>query len=122
MRAHGTIATLLAAAALSGAGATALAHSEVTTTSPKSGGRASTAITKVTVTFSAPMRTGTIRVVGPGDRVVSSGKGGRDPRNITRLTVALKGGLKAGAYRATWTATAADKHRQRGSFRFRLTR
>lgn len=110
----------LSAAALSGAAATALAHSQVESTSPKSGGTATTAVTKVTVTFSGPMRKGTIRVVGPGSRVVSEGSGGRDPRNINRLTVSLKGGLKAGSYRASWTATAADGHKQTGAFRFKL--
>ena len=38
----------------------------------------------------APLRRGTIRVLGPGSRVVSVGKGGRDPRNINRLLVRLK--------------------------------
>lgn len=105
-----------------GAAGSALAHSEVERTSPKTDGTASTKVTKVTVTFSGPMRRGTIRVVGPGKRVVSRGKGGRDPRNVTRLTVPLKRGLKPGSYRATWTAVAADGHEQQGSFRFRLRR
>lgn len=113
------ITGLACAAALTGATA-AFAHSEVEATSPRAGGTASTAVTKVTVTFSGPMRTGTIRVTGPGGRVVSSGKGGRDPRNVTRLTVPLTRGLKAGRYTARWSATAADGHQQRGSFRFTL--
>ena len=113
------IGALACATALTGAAA-AFAHSEVEATSPRSGGTASTAITKVTVTFSGPMRSGTIRVTGAGGAVVSSGKGGRDPRNVTRLTVPLKQGLKAGRYSARWRATAADGHTQRGSFRFTL--
>lgn len=113
------ISALACVAALAGA-ATAFAHSEVESTSPRSGGTASTAVTKVTVTFSGPMRTGTIRVTGPGRAVVSAGRGGRDPRNVTRLTVPLKRGLKAGRYTARWSATAADGHQQQGSFRFTL--
>lgn len=114
------ITALACAVAVSTAAATALAHSEVVSTSPKAGGSASTKITKVTVTFSGPMRKGTIRVTGAGGKVVSQGSGGSDPRNVNRLTVALKRGLKAGRYRAAWTAVAADGHKQQGSFRFRL--
>lgn len=117
-----TVTALACAAALSGAAAAAMAHSEVEVTSPRAGGTASTQITKVTVTFSGPMRSGTIRVTGPGGAVVSRGRGGRDPRNVTRLTVPLRAVLKPGAYTARWTALAADGHRQRGSFRFRLRR
>jgi methionine-rich copper-binding protein CopC len=114
------ITALACAAVLSGAAAMALAHSEVTATSPRAGGTASTQITKVTVTFSGPMRRGTIRVTGPGGRVVSRGRGGRDPRNVTRLTVPLRGGLKAARYTARWAAVAADGHEQRGRVTFRL--
>lgn len=114
------ITALACAAVLSGAAAVAVAHSDVTATSPKTGGTASTKTTKVTVTFSGPMRRGTIRVTGPGGRVVSRGTGGRDPRNVTRLTVPLRGGLKPGRYTTRWSAVAADGHAQRGSFAFRL--
>ena len=116
-----SIAALACAAALTIVPAAASAHSEVVATSPKAGGTASTKVTKVTVTFSGPVRSGTIRVTGPGG-VVSVGRGGSDPRNVNRLTVALKRGLKAGRYTAAWTARAADGHAQRGSFRFRLKR
>lgn len=116
------ITAFACAAVLSWTAASALAHSEVVSTSPKTGGTASTKVTRVTVTFSGPMRSGTIRVTGPGGSVVSVGRGGSDPRNVNRLTVALKRGLKAGRYTATWTAKAADGHAQRGSFRFRLKR
>lgn len=116
------ITAVACAVAVSIPPAAALAHSEVVSTSPKSSGSASTKITKVTVTFSGPMRSGTIRVTGPGGGVVSIGRGGSDPRNVNRLTVSLKRGLKVGRYTATWTAKAADGHAQRGSFRFRLKR
>ena len=76
----------------------------------------------MTVTFTGPLRRGTVRVVGPGSKVVSVGKGGRDPRNIKRLLVPLKGSLKAGSYKASWTIVAADGHAQKGSFSFRLKR
>jgi methionine-rich copper-binding protein CopC len=59
-------------------------------------------------------------VTGPGRKVYSIGKGGRDPRNISRLIVELKSSKPAGRYKAKWTLVAADGHDQKGSFRFRL--
>ncbi len=101
---------------------TALAHTEVSSTSPKRGGKAKTSIRSVKVTFNQQIRSGSIRVTGPGGKVVSAGKGGRDPRNVKRLVVSLKGGLKAGKYKARWTIKAVDGHTQKGSFSFRLRR
>jgi methionine-rich copper-binding protein CopC len=99
---------------------TALAHTEVKSTSPAKAGTAKTSISTVTVTFTGPIRSGTLRVTGPGGTVVSVGRGGRDPRKITRLRVPLKGSKRAGRYTARWTAVAADGHHQHGSFKFKL--
>ena len=123
MRAHRSLwISVLAAALLTVAAGTAFAHTKVKSTSPAKGKTAKTSIDRVTVTFTGPLRRGTLRVVGPGSKVVSVGKGGRDPRNINRLLVPLKGSLKAGAYKASWTILAADGHDQKGSFTFRLKR
>ncbi|MDX6410413.1 MAG: copper resistance protein [Gaiellaceae bacterium] len=119
LRALRVIPVLAAVLAL-GVATTVPAHTEVRSTSPASGTTVKTSITRVTVTFSAPLRRGTLRVVGAGGKVVSAGGGGRDPRNTSRLLVGLKGGLKPGSYRAKWTAVAADGHRQNGAFGFRL--
>jgi copper resistance protein C len=109
-----------AAVVLAVAAAPAPAHVRVESTRPASGGTASTSIGSVTVTFTGAIRRGTLRVVRRGGRVVSIGRGGRDPRNISRLRVSLKSGLRAGRYRARWTCVAADGHRSDGFFRFRL--
>jgi methionine-rich copper-binding protein CopC len=113
-----TLAIAVVAATL--AATVALAHVDVKSRSPSKGGTASTSIGSVSVTFKGPVRSGGIRVVGPGGRVVSSGNGGRDPRNVTRVKVGLKGSKRAGLYRARYSIVAADGHRQRGSWRFRL--
>lgn len=123
MRTHRSAVIPCIAAALIAAGApAALAHTKVKSTSPASGGSAKTTTSRVSVTFTGALRSGTLRVTGPGGRAASSRTGGRDPRNVKRLLVGLKGSLKAGSYKASWTILAADGHRQRGSFRFRLTR
>jgi methionine-rich copper-binding protein CopC len=100
--------------------ATAFAHETVKSTSPGKGKTASTRTSSVTVTFNGQIRSGSIKVTGPGGKVVSSGRGGRDPRNVKRLRVPLKSGLKAGSYKATWSIAAADGHAEKGSFTFKL--
>jgi methionine-rich copper-binding protein CopC len=102
------------------AAATAFAHTEVKSTYPAKGKSASTRIGSVSVTFTGTIRSGSIKVTGPGGRTYSSGAGGRDPRNVTRLKVPLKASKPAGAYKASWTMKAADGHTQSGSFGFRL--
>jgi methionine-rich copper-binding protein CopC len=120
MTTHRTTTLAIAAAATLALAAPAFAHTEVESTSPAAGGKASTAITKVTVTFGEAIRTGTLKVYGPGGGKVSKGSGGRDPRKITRVRAGLKGSLAAGRYTVKWHATAADGHHQHGSFHFKL--
>jgi methionine-rich copper-binding protein CopC len=118
---RGAVAALavaaLAAALLAPA---ASAHDEIVATNPS--GSAKTTQKRVAVLFSGPIRSGTLKVVGPAGGKVSRGTGGRDPRNVNRLLVPLKPGLAPGRYTATATWTAADGHHQEASFRFRLER
>lgn len=115
------LSTALAAAATVSAitAAAAFAHTEVKSTYPAKGKTASVRISTVSVTFNGSIRSGTVKVTGPGG-TASSGQGGRDPRSIKRLRVPLKSGLRAGKYKASWTMKAADGHTQRGSFTFKL--
>jgi methionine-rich copper-binding protein CopC len=99
--------------------ATAFAHTQVKTTYPGKNKTATTRISAVTVTFTSTIRSGTIKVTGPGG-TVSSGKGGRDPRDVKKLRVPLKKSKRAGTYTARWTMKAADGHTQSGSFKFKL--
>ena len=39
------------------------------------------------MTFNGTLRRGTLQVTGPGSKVASVGRGGRDPRNVARLLV-----------------------------------
>jgi copper resistance protein C len=121
MRIRLPVTLLVAVAAVALVATAAVAHVDVKSRSPSKGGTASKSIRFVSVTFDGPVRRGSLRVVGPGGRVVSTG-GGRDPRNITRVRAGLKGSLRAGRYRARFRIVAADGHRQRGSWRFRLRR
>jgi methionine-rich copper-binding protein CopC len=123
MRTHRAAAVWIFAALFVATGVpVALGHAEVKSTSPASGATAKTTIKSVTVTFTGQIQSGTLRVTGPGGKVVSVGTGGRDPRNVKRLLVGLKRSLKAGSYKASWKVAAADGHSQHGSFRFTLRR
>ena len=114
-----TLALATAAAVSAVTATTAFAHVEFVSSSPGKGKTASTHITTVTATFSGPIQKGTLKVTGPGG-TVSKGSGGRDPRKISRVRVSLKSSLKAGSYKATWKITAADGHKESGSFTFKL--
>ena len=116
------IATTATVAAFAATAAPALAHVDVTSTSPSRGGSAKTTIRTVKVTFDGQLRSGTVTVTRVGSGKVSRGAGGRDPRNVRRLSVGLESGLRAGRYKVRWTIVAADGHDQSGSFRFRLRR
>lgn len=123
-RKAGRVVAALAVAALAAAllAPAASAHDEIVATNPPIGGTAKTTQKRVAVLFSGPIRSGTLRVFGPGGAKASKGNGGRDPRNVRRLLVALRSGLDPGRYRARVSWTAADGHHQEASFGFRLTR
>jgi len=116
------ISTAIGAVAVTSAvtAAVAFAHTQPTSTYPKNGKTVTKRISTVSVTFNQQIRSGTIKVTGPGGKTYSSGKGGRDPRNVKRLRVKLKSSKPAGRYTARWTIKAVDGHTQRGSFRFRV--
>lgn len=116
-----TVTTALAATAVGSAiiTATAFAHTELKSTYPASNKTVSTKLSKVTVTFTAQIRSGSIKVTGPSG-TISSGNGGRDPRNVKRLAVPIKSSKKAGTYTAKWTMKASDGHTQTGTFKFKI--
>jgi methionine-rich copper-binding protein CopC len=116
--AAGTAAALAATAAL-GAPA-ALAHVELKSTTPKAKSTIKSAPSSVRMTFTGPIRSGSVSVKGPGGATASSGKGGRDPRNINRLLVPLRSGLKSGKYTVKASLVAADGHKQTITFWFKI--
>ncbi len=114
------IALTAAAVTSAVAAATAFAHTEVRSTYPGKGKTVSKNVRTVSVTFNQQIRSGTIKVTGPGGSTYSSGSGGRDPRNVKRLRVSLKSSKRAGSYKASWSIKAVDGHTQRGTFSFKV--
>lgn len=112
----------LAAAALAAGlvAPVASAHVQIVKTNPS--GSAKISQRSVSILFTGPIRSGTLKVFGPDGSKVSKGSGGRDPRNVDRLLVGLEGGLEPGSYTAKAKWIAADGHHQGASFGFKLTR
>jgi methionine-rich copper-binding protein CopC len=100
------------ALAVAATAAPALAHVQLVSSSPKDKARLGKAPSSVSLTFSGPLRSGTLKVTGPGGTKVSVGSGGRDPRKVSRLLVSLKNGLKAGKYTSRAKIVAADGHKE----------
>ncbi len=119
MKHPGFIALLVALVLAFGATA-AWAHVTVSSTSPGKGKTVKKSLKTVKVTFSGTIRSGTLKVYNSKGTKVSKSTGGRDPRSIKRVITSLNTGLKAGSYTARWTITAADGHKQHGSFGFKL--
>ncbi len=98
-----------------------IASAHETIIAKKPSGKAKTTLKQASLTFSGPIRRGTLKVFGPRGKA-SKGKGGRDPRNYSRLRAVMKRNLTPGRYTAKATWVGADGHRQRTSFKFRLVR
>jgi methionine-rich copper-binding protein CopC len=114
-------AAALAVTAALGAPA-ALAHVQLESTSPKAKSTIKSSPSSVRMTFSGPIRRGSVTVKGPGGATASSGKGGRDPRNIDRLLVPLRSGLKSGKYTVNASLVAADGHHETFTFWFKINK
>ena len=113
-------ATVFALVAVIGTTA-AWAHVRVASRSPRAGATVPRSLHTVKVTFSGPIRRGTLKIYNASGSKVSNGTGGRDPRNLRRLVATLKSGLRSGRYTARWTCVAADGHSEHGSWSFRLS-
>ncbi|NNG38851.1 copper resistance protein CopC [Flexivirga sp. ID2601S] len=99
---------------------TALAHDELTSTTPSKGATVATAPQEVTLTFSDTVRTtGTAIVVkGPDGAEVQQGS----PQvSGAKVTQPLKAGLPAGTFQVVWRAGSADGHPISGNFAFTVT-
>ena len=98
----------------------ASAHESIVSTQPSS--QAKIGLGSVSVTFSGPIRSATLKVFDAAGGKASKGSGARDPRNVSRARAALKPRLGPGRCTARVRWVGADGHRQSASFQFRLVR
>jgi copper transport protein len=121
-----TAAALTAASCVAALGATsALGHSGVESSSPRSGAVLERTPAQVTITFAGPVaRVGTITATRNGRGHLVK-RAYLSPRNASRVVVELKrpGPKKQpGAYRVSWRVTGSDGHAVRGVIGFRVRR
>lgn len=117
------LAALLGVSITAAGGSAAQAHVDLVSSSPAAGSVTGLLLRKVSVRFSGPIRSGTLKVfrVSNGKKV-SIGNGGRDPQSVRKLLTRLRSGLAPGRMRVRWTVVSADGHREAGTFTFRMRR
>lgn len=112
-------AVALASATLAaGGGAVAFAHTEEVSEDPANGSKVGTNTSKATITFGEQIKSGKLVVRGPKGVVSRTSR--VSTTNVKKLYATLKRPLAKGRYRATWNVTAADGHKQEGSWTFRV--
>ncbi len=117
--------TLLAAGAALAVAASpiALAHSDRTATSPRSGAAVKTLPGSVTVTFGEQIgRVVSVRVTRKGSSTNYVRSYGLDKRNVKRVKAVLRSVGPKGTYTVRWAIVSADGHKQNGTFTFRTLR
>lgn len=95
----------------------AAAHTSVESERPKGGSTVKTDITVVAMVFAGDTRSNKITVKSSGGSVISKATK-RDPRDKHRYQAKLATPVKPGKYTASWRMTAADGHKQKGSWTF----
>lgn len=111
-------AALAGVALVAGGGAVAFAHTEEVAEYPANGSKVSANTSKATITFGEQIKSG--KLVVRGSKGVVSRPSRVSKTNVKKLYATLKRPLAKGRYRATWNVTAADGHKQEGSWTFRV--
>ena len=112
------LATLILAAP--GLAAPAFAHARLVQAVPSVDGKAMPPPTELRLTFSEAIELSftKVRVTGPGEKPVETGKPRLDPGDKATVVVPLAAPLADGAYTVDWQTLSADGHKTKGSYRF----
>lgn len=109
----------LAFTALTLASAVAFAHARLQASTPANGASVGPAPTELRLQYNEPIEVAmsTVRITGPGDAAVTTGKVAADPGDDRTLVQPLPR-LAAGNYRVQWTTMGRDGHHTKGEIRF----
>ena len=59
-----------------------------------------------------------VKITGPDNAVVKTGKLQLDPNNNTQVNVPIEGELSAGKYNVSWHVVSVDGHKTKGQYSF----
>lgn len=98
----------------------ALAHAHLKVETPKADASVSPAPKALTLSFSEgiePNFSG-VKITGPDNAVVKTGKLQLDPNNNTQVNVPIESELSAGKYNVSWHVVSVDGHKTKGQYSF----
>ncbi|HEI8864626.1 CopC domain-containing protein YobA [Serratia sp. AKBS12] len=98
----------------------ALAHAHLKVQTPAADAAVSPAPQALTLSFSEgiePNFSG-VKITGPDNGEVKTGKLNLDPNNNTQLNVPIEGQLPAGKYQVNWHVVSVDGHKTKGQYSF----
>nr|WP_237657414.1 CopC domain-containing protein YobA [Serratia fonticola] len=98
----------------------ALAHAHLKVQTPAADATVSSAPKVLTLNFSEgiePNFSG-VKVTGPDNAVVKTGKLDLDPSNNTQINVPIESDLAAGKYQVSWHVVSVDGHKTKGQYSF----
>lgn len=59
-----------------------------------------------------------MKVTGPNDSVVKTGKPALDSNNDTKVIIPIESKLEAGKYDVNWSVVSVDGHKTKGEYSF----
>jgi hypothetical protein len=98
----------------------ALAHAHLKVQTPAADTTVSSAPKMLTLNFSEgiePSFSG-VKVTGPEQKVVKTGKLSLEPNNSTQINVPIEAELTAGKYNVSWHVVSVDGHKTKGQYSF----
>ena len=98
----------------------ALAHAHLKVQTPAADATVNSAPKVLTLNFSEgiePNFSG-VKVTGPDNAVVKTGKLDLDPSNNTQVNVPIESELAAGKYQVSWHVVSVDGHKTKGQYSF----
>ncbi|EKT63646.1 copper homeostasis periplasmic binding protein CopC [Providencia burhodogranariea] len=98
----------------------AFAHAHLKDQLPAEGAAIEQAPESITLNFSEGIEINftKVKVTGPNDTVVKTGKAALDSSNDTKVIVPIEGKLASGKYDVNWSVVSVDGHKTKGEYSF----
>lgn len=98
----------------------AFAHAHLKDQLPAEGAAVEQTPESITLNFSEGIEVNfaKVKVIGPNDVLVKTGKPALDPNNDTKVIVPIETKLAAGKYDVNWSVVSVDGHKTKGEYSF----